>query len=202
MKKQLFTQITGVCTALIVLAVASANALTDTQMASIKKAFDKVPVPELAAKAAQVVAQTPVTDREQVAVAVTRVVVTKNAAVVASLVSAIATVAPEVAPAIAAEAATLAQEYAEAIALAAANAAPAYAEKIAQAVAAAAPNQKDVVTAKVRSSIERRAAGISASGTVTIIPGVLRGVVYTPTRPPVPAPASTTGFDPKRYQTP
>jgi len=202
MKKQLFTQITGVCTALIVLAVASANALTDTQMASIKKAFDKVPVPELAAKAAQVVAQTPAADREPVAVAVTRVVVTKNAAVVASLVSAIATVAPEVAPAIAAEAAALARDYAEAIALAAANAAPAYAEKIAQAIAAAVPSQANAVTARVRSSAERRAAGISASGTWTIIPGVLAGVINTPTRPPVPAPAPLTGYDPKRYQQP
>jgi hypothetical protein len=183
-------------------AVTSANALTDAQVASVKKAFNQVRVTELAPTAAKMVAQAPKAEREAIAVLVTSTVVGQHPAVAVAVVSAIAAVAPETAPAVAATAAKLVEAYAEAIAVAAAKAAPAYAEKVAQAIGTAVPSASAKVMARVR-SVGKSAITASGAGSIRIVPGVIKGLTYTPPTPPSPpAVPPVVGYDPKRYSAP
>ncbi|MCL5097059.1 MAG: hypothetical protein M1608_05940 [Candidatus Omnitrophica bacterium] len=188
-------------TALLTFAVTTANALTEAQVASVKKAFDKVRVAELAAQAAQMVAQAAPADKESMAVTVTKAAIAKKPAVAVSVVSAIAAVAPETAPAVAAAATAAVKDYSQAIVLAAIKAAPDYSEQIVQAVSTAVPSEKQQV-ARVRTSV-RSADTPVTTGTITITPGPIRGLIYTPTTPPVKPPTPpVVGFDLNRYSSP
>ncbi len=199
MKINRLYKITALIATLVTLAVASANALTDAQVASVKKAFNNVPVPEIAAKAAKLVAQAPASDKQEIAVLIIKTVAASNPAVLVSVVSSISAVAPEIAPAVSASAASLASDYVEAITIAAVKAAPRYAQQIGTSVSTSAPQAAAKVAETVRVT-EKSASTPSASGGIRIVSGVGRGIVYTPPLAPSAAGTSTTGFDPNRYK--
>ena len=191
---------TALIAALLALTVSSANALTEVQTDSISKMFNKVPVAEVSGKAAQFISQTPASDKEEVAVAVVRTVLAKNPTVAATLISSIVTVAPEVAPAVVAEAVSNSKPQAEAIAIAAAKAAPNYSERICQSVAEVVPSSADTIQTRVRTSLRNAATPVSGA-TIIFIPGVTRGIAFTPFIPPTTPPRRPViGFDQNRYQ--
>lgn len=189
---------------LLMVAASSAYALTEAQSVSVKKAYVKVPATEMAAKAAKMVRETPAVDREEMAVALTRAAILKNANVASSVVSAISQAAPETSPAVSAAAAELLKDRASMIAMAATAAAPDYSAQIVQSVSAATPNiaPQTVSTPRARSS--DNSGVISSGGTVTIKPGPIRGIQYTPVIPPATTPKALVlpGYDPKRYSSP
>lgn len=183
----------AVLAALLTFAVTSA-------FAAGQNAFDKIPAPQMAEKAAQMVTQATASQKEQTAVSVVKAALTKNPALASVVIAAVCKVAPEVAPAVSAAAAELAQEYAEAIAAAAVKAAPAYANLIAESVSTAVPSAAASVRSRVRT--EKSYATAAAAGPVIVItPGVIMGIAYTPPVPPTPVVVlPEPGFDPKRYQ--
>jgi hypothetical protein len=187
--------------ALLAFAATTTNAMTESQLASVKKAFAKVPVPELAMKAAQMVAVAPAADRQEMAKAEVQAIIAKNPAVAVVVVSAICAAAPDVAPAVSAAAAEMLKDKdsAELIAIAAAKAAPAYAEQIAQAVEKAVPGTSTIVRSRIITTM-RAAAAPSGSGTITIQPGVISA--NTPATAPSTPVTPVAGYDPLRYQSP
>src|SRR3954468_21131403 len=80
-----------------ILAAPSAFAVTDAQLKAIKKSLNSVPVPELSAKAAELVTQAAKEDREAVAVTAVRAAIRKSRSSAPLVVSAISKAAPEVA---------------------------------------------------------------------------------------------------------
>src|SRR3954468_23683912 len=78
----------------------SAMALTATQAATVKKAVTSVAVPEMPAKAAELVVKASKEDREAVAVTAVRAAIYKNRSVAAAVVAAVAKVAPDLASAV------------------------------------------------------------------------------------------------------
>ena len=195
---------TVVFAALLTVAASSAYALSDAQLASVKKAYSKVPVTEMAAKAAKMVKATSTVDREAMAVALTRAAIAKNANVASSVVSAISAAAPETSPAVSAAAASMLNQRASAIAIAAAAAAPDYSEKITQSVSTAVPAAATQVASSVRSRSAGNSSAVTSGGTVTIKPGPIRGIQYTPVIPPARTPTALVqpGYDPARYSSP
>src|ERR1044071_4020679 len=89
-------QITIVAIAMA-LAAPSVFAASNAQLKAIKKTINTVPVPELAAKAAELVTQAAKEDREAVAVTVVRAAITKSRSSAPLVVAAISKAAPEVA---------------------------------------------------------------------------------------------------------
>lgn len=89
-------QITIVAIAMA-LAASSAFAASNAQLKAIKKTINTVPVPELPAKAAELVTQAAKEDREAVAVTVVRAAITKSRSSAPLVVAAISKAAPEVA---------------------------------------------------------------------------------------------------------
>jgi hypothetical protein len=126
--------------------VSSAHALPEATVASLKKAVATLPVPELAAKAAEAVKETKAQDRQEMALTAVRTIISQKPASAPAVVAAIAKAAPEVSAAAAAEAARLSPEQSVAIAKAAAFAAPVHADKIAAAVASVTPKTARAVT--------------------------------------------------------
>jgi hypothetical protein len=132
--------------ALATFGVSSAQALSASRVAAIKKAVANVPPPELAAKAASLVANAGSAEREEVAVEAVRVIVYKKPSLAPSVVGAISKIFPEGSATVAAEAVTLSNDQAEEIVKAATSAAPGQADKIAGAVAKVAPKSAVKVT--------------------------------------------------------
>lgn len=137
---------TACCVAVATLSVVSIQALTSIQVQEIKKLLLGVPVPEMPAKAAELVAGAAKKDRPAVAVTAVRTVVQKHRAAAPMVISAISRVAPELAPAVAVAASELLNDQAPTIARAAAVAAPAQASEISAAVSAAVPSQSQIVS--------------------------------------------------------
>lgn len=158
---------TACCVAAATLAAPSVQALTSIHIQEIKKAVLGVPVPEMPAKAAELVASAQKKDRQAVAVTAVRAVVVKHKAAAPLVISAVSRVAPEVAPAVAVAASELVADQAPAIARAAATSAPAQAAKVSEAVAAAVPAQAATVIASVAPIASRGSAGI-VSGNIRI----------------------------------
>jgi hypothetical protein len=158
---------TACCVAAATLAAPSVQALTSVHIQEIKKTVLGVPVPEMPAKAAELVANAQKKDRQAVAVTAVRAVVGKHRAAAPMVISAVSRVAPEVAPAIAVAASEVAVDQAPAIARAAAVSAPAQAVKISEAVAAAVPAQAATVVATVAPIASRGSAAVQ-SGNVRI----------------------------------
>lgn len=204
MKMKTMIKATVVFAALLTVAASSAYALSDAQLASVKKAYSKVPATEMAAKAAKLVKQTSTADREAMAVALTRAAISKNANVASSVVSAISAAAPETSPAVSAAAAAMLNERASMIATAAAAAAPDYSEKITQSVSTAVPTAATQVASAMRTRSSGNSGAVVTGGTVTIKPGPIRGIQYTPLIPPASTPSGLAqpGFDPARYSSP
>jgi hypothetical protein len=158
---------TAVCVAAATLSVASVQALTSIQVQEIRQTILSVPVPEMPAKAAEVVVNANKKDRQAVAVTAVRAVVSKHRAAVPLVISAVSRVAPEVAPAIAVAASELATDQAAAFAHAAAMAAPVQAHEISAAVAKAVPAKADTVVAAV-------APVVSTRGSASVVGGFYR----------------------------
>jgi hypothetical protein len=143
-RKTLF--VAALLAALATFGVSSAQALSASRAAAIKKAVANVPAAELAAKAASIVASSDSAEREEVAVETLRVIVSKKPSLAPSVVGAIAEIFPESSATVAAEATVLSSEQASEIVKAATSAAPHQATKIASAVAKAAPKSAVKVT--------------------------------------------------------
>ena len=179
---------------LLSLGISASAALTDAQVASVKKAFTKVPALELPAKAARMVTQASASTKEDMAVEVVRAIIAKNPASAVAVVSAISTACPDVAPAVAAAASAMLKDQAVMIVVAAEKAAPAFSGKIYAAVSAAVPSAQAKLQAR---STSRLAATPVASGSITVVGGTISG--WTPLGAPVAAPAPTPGSDANRY---
>lgn len=132
-KKKLITM-AALFVAIAAFTVTSSNALTSSQVREIKSTVLSVPVPEMPAKAAELVSLAQKKDQQAVAVTVVRAVVSKHQAAAPLVVSAISKVAPELAPVVALAAAEIAKDQTKMIARAAAIAAPAQARQIASVV--------------------------------------------------------------------
>lgn len=195
---------TVVFAALLTVAASSAYALTDAQVVLVKNAYSKVPATEMAAKAATLVKQTSTADREAMAVALTRAAISKNANVAGSVVSAISEAAPETSPAVSAAAAAMLNERASSIAMAAAAAAPDFSEQITQSVSTVVPSAATQVAASVRTRSTSNSGVTPTGAVITIKPGPIRGIQYTPVIPPATTPTGLIqpGYDPKRYSSP
>jgi|SRR4051812_12804370 len=107
-----------------ILAAPSAFAVTDAQLKAIKKSVNSVPVPELPAKAAELVTQAAKEDREAVAVTVVRTAIRKSRSSAPLIVSAVSKAAPEVAAPVSRVAAEMESGQAGSISAAAVSAAP------------------------------------------------------------------------------
>ena len=118
-----------------------------------KKELKSVAVPEMGAKAAQLVSEANAKARESTAVAVVSAAIELKPVAAVAVVSAIARENPEVAPAVAARAAALLPKEAAAIARAAAGAAPAQAGKIVFAVCKAVPTKYSEVATAVAQAV-------------------------------------------------
>jgi len=105
-------------------AVPSALAVTEAQLKAVKKSLNSVPVPELPAKAAELVTQAAREDREAVAVTAVRAAIRKSRSSAPLVVSAISKAAPEVAAPASRAAAEMEAAQADSIAFAAIGAAP------------------------------------------------------------------------------
>ncbi len=123
------------------------------QVDTFKTALKSVPVPEMGAKAAQLVSEAKADVRQSTAEAVVAAVVELKPVAAVSVVSAIARENPDVAPAVAARAASALPKDAVAIARAAAGAAPAQAAKIVLAVCKAVPTQYAAVATAVAQAV-------------------------------------------------
>ena len=96
--------------AAVTLSVTSAQALTSIQVQEIKRTVLSVPVPEMPAKAAEMVVAAQKKDRQAVAVTAVRAVVMKHRAAAPLVISAVSRVAPEVAEFVAVAAAEVSRE--------------------------------------------------------------------------------------------
>lgn len=115
-------------------------AVTKGDQGAIKAAFSKMPAAEVPAKAAAIVLQAQVSERDAVAVDVVKVALKKNPTMATAVVSAICRNSPETAPTAAATAAGIQPKQVKLIAQAAAAAAPSKAGEIVKAVCKVAPN--------------------------------------------------------------
>jgi hypothetical protein len=123
-KKNLMKRQTLVFALAAILAGPSAFAVSDAQLKAIKKSVNSVPVPELPAKAAELVTQAAKEDREVVAVTVVRTAIRKSRSSAPLIVSAISKAAPEVAAPVSRVAAEMEAGQSESISAAAIGAAP------------------------------------------------------------------------------
>jgi len=138
-----------VLAALLGFGILPANALTESQTRAIRDAVVGVPALEQAPNAAKIVQKASETDREEVAVTVTRIILSKSPALASTLLEAIAEVAPETSAAVAALAAELCPAQAQEIALIAASYSPDHATRIATSVAKAAPKDAIRITRRI-----------------------------------------------------
>jgi hypothetical protein len=214
MKKMIKTA--ALLVALSTFAVNSAHALTISQAKQIKQSVLTVPVPEMPAKAAELVTKAEKKDREAVALTVVRAVAFKHKAAAPLVISAVSKVAPDLAPAIAAAATEVVRDQAVAIHAAATTAAPQQRASITRAVnsVTAASGSSNVRIASTQSgtttSVVKTAAGrtivlasprvagaddysVPSEGTITTSGGTLSG--ETPSAPPT-ASSNATELDP------
>jgi hypothetical protein len=169
MKRNKLTTMAALCVALATFTVISASALTSIQVQEIKQAVLAVPVPEMPAKAAELVSKADKKDRQAVAVTAVRAAVLKHRAAAPLVISAISEAAPELAPAVAVAASEVVNDQAPQIARAAAISAPTQAPEVIAAVSKAVPSQATLVAETVSSVMTRPAAssGASSGGTIT-----------------------------------
>lgn len=149
MKRKKLTTTAALLAAIATFTVVPANALTSIQVQEIRKAVLSVPVPEMPAKAAELVTKAEKKDRQATAVTAVRAVVLKHRAAGPLVISAISKAAPELAPAVAVAAAEVATEQAPLIARAAAVSAPSQATEVIAAVSDVVPAQAGTIEATV-----------------------------------------------------
>lgn len=182
MKRNKLTMLGALLVAVAML-TANSSALTTIQIQKIKSEVLSVPVPEMPAKAAELVKLAEKKDRQATALTAVRTVVAKHRAAAPLVVSAIAKVAPELTPV---------------VAKASAEIAPDQATSILTAAVKAAPEQATITTAQVApvstiSTLTRGSAaqGPATGGTVTITDQPISPTGGTggtfPSNPPTPA---------------
>ena len=140
MKRNKLTTLVASLIGVATLTVTS-SALTTIQIKNIRSEVLSVPLPEMPAKAAELVSIAQKKDRQATALTAIRAIVAKHRAAAPLVVSAISRVAPELAPAVAAASVELAPEQAAPVATAAIAAAPAQSVSIRDVVVKAAPSQ-------------------------------------------------------------
>jgi len=170
MKKNKLTTMAALSVALATFTVTTANALTSIQVQEIKQAVLGVPVPEMPAKAAELVNKAEKKDRQAVAVTAVRAIAQKHRAATPLVISAVSKAAPELAPAIAVAASEVVNDQAPRIAEAAALSAPTHASEVVAAVSQAVPSQATTVASAVSPVLTRPSAstGPASAGTVSI----------------------------------
>ena len=129
MKLKKLTTLGALLVAVATLTVNS-SALTTIQIKQIKSEVLGVPVPEMPAKAAELVKAADKKDRQAVALTAVRAVVSKHRAAAPLVVAAVSKVAPELAPVVAAASVELAPEQSASILTATVAAAPAQASVV------------------------------------------------------------------------
>jgi len=144
--------------------VTSSKALTSFQVQEVKKAVLGVPVPEMPAKAAELVTKAERKDRQAVAVTAVRAVAMKHRAATPTVVSAISKVAPELAPAVAVAASEIVTEQAPAIAHAATVAAPGQARQISSALPQVSPSQTIASSTPSATATAQNTTGVNSRG--------------------------------------
>lgn len=174
MKLKKLTTLGALLVAVATLTVNS-SALTTIQIQQIKDEVLSVPVPEMPAKAAELVEAAKKKDRQAVALTAVRAVVAKHRAAAPQVVAAIAKVAPELAPVVAKASAEIAPDQAPAIVTASVAAAPAQAATIRSVVVRP--------TTVVRGSAS---PGPATGGDVSISGTPIGGGTF-PNNPPTPA---------------
>lgn len=157
--------------------VTTSHALTANQVQEIKNTVLSVPVPEMPAKAVELVTNADKEDRQAVAITAVRAIVKKHRAAAPVVVAALSKAAPELAPVLALEASKLAPDQKTYIVRSASIAAPAQAGEIA------------TVTAARTGAVATRGFGAQTpgSGTVTIGDTRINGEEF-PTSDPNEAP--------------
>ena len=156
--------------------VTSSHALTARQAQDIKTTVLSVPVPEMPAKAAELVINAEKQDRQAVAVTAVRAIVMKHRAAAPVVIAAVSKAAPDLAPVVALAAAEIAPEQKDYIVRAASLAAPAQATKIAS-----------TVSVRTTALIQGRgnAAEEPDTGDPTISPNRINGESFPDTEPEV-----------------
>jgi hypothetical protein len=170
MKRNKLTTTAALCVAIATFTVTSASALTSIQVQEIKQAVLGVPVPEMPAKAAELVSKAEKKDKQAVAVTAVRAAMQKHRAAAPLVISAISKAAPEIAPAVAVAASELSNDQAPLLARAAAVSAPGQAAEVIAAVSQAVPAQAPSIAATVNAVRTRPSAsqGTSSGGTVNL----------------------------------
>jgi hypothetical protein len=188
-----------------------AYALTSVQAKRIKETVLSVPVPEMPAKAADIVTATEKKDREEVAVTLVRAVIAKHRAAAPVLVAAISKVAPEVSAAVAKAATQEAPEQKSQILSAATTAAPGQASLISTvSQSAVTPVGSTLVggetsgrsvaadtTSSRNSEVVERNSAAPSEGTIIILPGPVRYQNPNPPQPPARPPVLVTPGTPR-----
>jgi hypothetical protein len=169
MKMTKLTTTAALLVAIATFTVTSSKALTSIQVQEIKTTVLGVPVPEMPAKAAELVQKAERKDRQAVAVTAVRAVIMKHRAAAPLVIAAVSKAAPEIASAVAVAAVQVASDQAPAIARAAASSAPAQATEISAAVGTAVPAQASAVAATVNHINSRGSAitQVATGGQVT-----------------------------------
>jgi hypothetical protein len=190
MKRNKLTTMAAFCVALATFSVTTAHALTSIQVQEIKTAILGVPVPEMPAKAAELVTRAEKKDRQAVAVTAVRTVAQKHQSAAPLVVSAVSKVAPELASAVAVAASEVSTTQASAFARAAAVSAPTQASEVVAAVSQAVPSQAASIAPAVSPVMTRPSAsqGQSSGGTVTIGSKKIDGGNFPITKPAVASP--------------
>jgi hypothetical protein len=158
-------------------AVPSAFAVTDAQLKAIKKSLNAVAVPELPAKAAELVTKAAKEDREVVAVTVVRTAIRKSRPSAPLVVSAVSKVAPEVAAPVSRVAAEMEAAQSESIASAAIGAAPHAKNDIVSSVHQGVYGTSASTDSTVTSSA---AQSLTARGTASTVHGGRSEIRHTP----------------------
>jgi hypothetical protein len=167
--KQLVT--TAAFMVAISLACPSAFAITSAQAKAVKKAVTSVSLPEMPAKAAELVKNAAKADREAVAVTATRAAIYKSRSSAPQVVAAISKIAPDLAPAVARAASEMESNQAGLIARAASSAAPSAKAEIFSSVNAArstastgASTSIQVNTTTTSTSVSQASTGFAPAG--------------------------------------
>lgn len=188
------------------------DAGVESKSAVVGKALLGVRVPELAAKAAALVKQACLEDREAVAMAVIDYVAKQHPAAVKSVVSAIAKTEPTLAPKVAAKAAELLPHDAVALASAAAIGARQLAPEVAASVAKVNPKMAGEIVETVILAVPQEAVKTVDAVSTAVpaakdsLPVIERsamasagGPIIIKRKKPIPPPESLTGQDTPGY---
>ena len=158
----------------------TSHALTASQVQEIKNTVLSVPVPEMPAKAAELVTKAEKKDRQAVAITAIRAIVMKHRAAAPVVVAAVSKAAPELAPVVALEASKLAPDQKTYIVRSASIAAPTQARQVAQVASSA---TQVTPSGNVNIGTRGSAAQTPATGTVTIDDQRINGEDFPGTEP-------------------